>query len=324
LSGPDHLSALATLSANVDNYSLAFGLGVRWGIGHSTGLLIVGLVFLYLTFATADKKNDEYVEIPDNVTHVFEAMVGVFMLLLGVYGIWRALEKRDQKYQAVVPPAQSEVQADDNVQASSQNDSEDNDEERQSVSNVQLAAIQSVSDNDDIEIDIERQSDNSQTSNKNINNDIADYGDDDNNLGTNTDAPPVPRGDSEEDTTERSPCQRALRCTRFLISKIPTPVMALLAGILHGLAGPGGVLGVIPAIQLHNPKLATIYLACFCTTSTLTMGVFAIVFGWTSTHVSAKIRQDLVIELAASVMSIAVGIVWLILLSVGKLGEILE
>ena len=34
---PDHLSALATLSAN-GGYA-AFKLGVRWGIGHSTGML---------------------------------------------------------------------------------------------------------------------------------------------------------------------------------------------------------------------------------------------------------------------------------------------
>jgi len=36
LTGPDHLSALATLSANVGQCR-AFGLGVRWGLGHSAG-----------------------------------------------------------------------------------------------------------------------------------------------------------------------------------------------------------------------------------------------------------------------------------------------
>ncbi|KAH8053172.1 hypothetical protein JL722_9839 [Aureococcus anophagefferens] len=34
---PDHLSALATLSAN--GGAGAFRLGVRWGVGHSTGML---------------------------------------------------------------------------------------------------------------------------------------------------------------------------------------------------------------------------------------------------------------------------------------------
>lgn len=43
LSGPDHLSALATLS--VGSTWRAFFLGVRWGLGHSTGLVLMALVF---------------------------------------------------------------------------------------------------------------------------------------------------------------------------------------------------------------------------------------------------------------------------------------
>ena len=42
MAGPDHLSALATLSSNLGNCK-AFQLGVRWGIGHSAGEFYVGL-----------------------------------------------------------------------------------------------------------------------------------------------------------------------------------------------------------------------------------------------------------------------------------------
>ena len=45
LTGPDHLSALATLSA-VSDLCTSFFLGVRWGIGHSTGLLLVGTILI--------------------------------------------------------------------------------------------------------------------------------------------------------------------------------------------------------------------------------------------------------------------------------------
>ena len=38
LAGPDHLSALAALS--VGNSWRALTLGVRWGIGHSTGICV--------------------------------------------------------------------------------------------------------------------------------------------------------------------------------------------------------------------------------------------------------------------------------------------
>lgn len=44
LSGPDHLSALATLS--VGNSWKAFYLGIRWGLGHSTGLVLIAAIFL--------------------------------------------------------------------------------------------------------------------------------------------------------------------------------------------------------------------------------------------------------------------------------------
>jgi hypothetical protein len=43
LTGPDHLSALATLAANDSN---AFWLGIQWGLGHSIGLVVVATILL--------------------------------------------------------------------------------------------------------------------------------------------------------------------------------------------------------------------------------------------------------------------------------------
>jgi hypothetical protein len=37
-------------------------------------------------------------------------------------------------------------------------------------------------------------------------------------------------------------------------------------------AGPGGVLAVLPAVQLNDYRQALVYLAFFCVTSALTMG----------------------------------------------------
>jgi len=45
LTGPDHLSALITLSANVEKFQ-AFWYGVNWGLGHSTGVLVVGAIMI--------------------------------------------------------------------------------------------------------------------------------------------------------------------------------------------------------------------------------------------------------------------------------------
>mmetsp|Transcript_21974 Transcript_21974/g.51735 ORF Transcript_21974/g.51735 Transcript_21974/m.51735 type:complete len:120 (-) Transcript_21974:43-402(-) len=117
--------------------------------------------------------------------------------------------------------------------------------------------------------------------------------------------------------------------------------MALGAGIVHGLAGPGGVLGVIPAVQMHDARLASIYLFFFCLTSTLTMGLFASLYGTCSSRLAGprnagddQVQLDphstvetssaraFWIEALSASLSIVVGILWLGLLSVGKLEDV--
>jgi len=114
-------------------------------------------------------------------------------------------------------------------------------------------------------------------------------------------------------------------------------LLAVLVGIIQGVAGTSAVLGVIPAVQLENPKFSAIYLSTFCFTSTLVMGVFAFFYGFFSSWlagdsvVSSRGRRrasdDLsssgsrifVVEAGSAVLSVAVGIIWLVLLSVGNL-----
>lgn len=56
LTGADHLSALATLSVG----SRAFSLGIRWGLGHSTGLILVAAVLLGLDDRIDPTKLEHY------------------------------------------------------------------------------------------------------------------------------------------------------------------------------------------------------------------------------------------------------------------------
>jgi hypothetical protein len=81
LTGPDHLSALATLSAGSSWRS--FALGIRWGCGHSIGLVVMAVVFIAL-----DGKLDFSV-----LNEVTDILVGVFMIALGVYGIHEGVSK---------------------------------------------------------------------------------------------------------------------------------------------------------------------------------------------------------------------------------------
>ena len=82
VTGADHLSAVATLSCGNDGYA-ATVLGVRWGLGHCVGLLVVFLAVLAAT-EEIDRASVRGVEKHMGI------VVGLLMFGLGAYGLWDA------------------------------------------------------------------------------------------------------------------------------------------------------------------------------------------------------------------------------------------
>lgn len=79
LSGPDHLAAVAPLSLNPRRR--AWLTGMRWGLGHSAGVLIVGVLSLTLRGL-----------LPlDLLSSWAERLVGVVLLGIGIWGLRNAL-----------------------------------------------------------------------------------------------------------------------------------------------------------------------------------------------------------------------------------------
>jgi len=97
--------------------------------------------------------------------------------------------------------------------------------------------------------------------------------------------------------------------------------MAFSVGIVHGIAGPGGVLGVLPAVQLHDWAKSGLYLASFCVSSTLVMGLFAAVYGEITHRAASTARVERLLAVVSASFSVAVGVLWLVLLYLGKLDE---
>lgn len=349
LTGPDHLSALATLSANVGNHYEAAVLGVRWGLGHSSGLLLVGTVLILLSESGQDS-----VTMPDYASHVFESIVGIFMLLLGAYGLRRAWLKRPKSYYNAIG---------NNTSSSTTNDDDSPNDKANNLPQplhshhryhhepdglFRLGALEEGQDHPHHQNGM----DDSDEDNHNPQ-PLQLYLDGDE---TPVCIPPLPiRGASngeegEEDQGGIVTCLSAdgseyeeavvieqeflstVSPSRFrnwinsLARRISTKTMAFLIGIVHGLAGPGGVLGVIPAVQLQNWKLASLYLACFCLSSTVTMGCFATMYGACSSKIAAgngaTASREFQIECFSAALSILVGITWLTLLAFGKLEDV--
>ncbi|HTG43304.1 MAG TPA: sulfite exporter TauE/SafE family protein [Verrucomicrobiae bacterium] len=82
ISGPDHLAAIAPLA--VANWRKALAIGFRWGLGHSSGVLFVGLLALVTR---------ELLPL-EALSGWAERFVGVLLIGIGLWGLRRATKSR--------------------------------------------------------------------------------------------------------------------------------------------------------------------------------------------------------------------------------------
>lgn len=116
-------------------------------------------------------------------------------------------------------------------------------------------------------------------------------------------------------------------------------IVSFLIGLLHGVAGPGrgcekcitskslidalgGILGVLPAVEMRSWKSSFTYLGTFVVTSTLSMGTFASIYGELTKRLGSTTESmELGLRVFSAAMSITVGLLWLVLSALGKLEE---
>ena len=78
LSGPDHLAAVAPLSAERDRPHWRAGL--QWGLGHTAGVMLIGLLLISFRQLLPIEAISAY----------SERVVGIALLLVGSWGLLRA------------------------------------------------------------------------------------------------------------------------------------------------------------------------------------------------------------------------------------------
>jgi len=131
---------------------------------------------------------------------------------------------------------------------------------------------------------------------------------------------PRGQGEGEERVEGREGCwSRALALRESVQS-----ILAVCVGILHGIAGPGGVLGVLPAVALSDPSQSGAYLASFCVASILIMGVFAAAWGEVTGRMGSSDLATCALLAISSCISVVVGLLWLVLIATGTFATIFE
>jgi hypothetical protein len=77
-SGPDHLAAVAPLAA--DRTRAQWKTGLQWGTGHTAGVLLIASLLLIIRE-----------QLPlDAISAYSERIVGVALILVGAWGVWKA------------------------------------------------------------------------------------------------------------------------------------------------------------------------------------------------------------------------------------------
>lgn len=361
LTGPDHLSALAALTGtNVSSGGTrlqAFLLGIKWGIGHTLGLVAVGGT---LIAASAGGAN-QWIEMDPRWQNSLEGIVGLFALLLGCFGMIKAVGNYGERgiggggVEMTGAPGlegQKLTPGGDGSGSASQIGSSRTSNSRRSIDSIAAAMEEALGI-------FRPKRGNSKGSggvgqlsslshhHRNIPGKIdegVEVEGDDLSRGSGSsflrylarDRPHLSRASSllkihapsaENRSNGDTCCGKLCSCS---CCNDGANVMAVFAGALHGAAGAGVVLGVVPASQLQDVDLAATYISTVCLTSSLVMGVFAFFYGSVSQWLaeggkgrfhdrSSGRSRVLMVEAGSALLSIVVGAIWLILLLAGKL-----
>ena len=112
ITGPDHLAAVTPLA--IDSRKKSWIIGLSWGIGHTTGMLIIGGLFILVKGLLPVER----------ISANSEVIVGIMLIAIGLWAIWRIL-KRKSPHQHVHPHAHTQPKFLVHIHRHSHHDHED-------------------------------------------------------------------------------------------------------------------------------------------------------------------------------------------------------
>ena len=320
-------------------------LGVQWGIGHALGLALVCAVF----FATRRRMNlDDFGDYADKA-------VGASMIALGLISLWhlRRWRTRRERERAHIVDERVAGAGDPEVH-----------DDVASASASQLAAAAAPS----------RHASPAHVAL------VLEAGSEEHAAAHDMRLPHihVPAGSSPSSSSPAKPASgRALVAAESFPSRAGGDALcekkseseeeasesrrgwSMSIGLVHGVAGPSGILAVLPAVVLADAGKSAAYLVAFFAASATAMGAFAAIFGYVTDlavrrqmddgrdgrceedvgeregvgfdsrerrvgtrATDAATRVAMGLNLGAGVLAVAVGTLWLILSGLGLLGSL--
>ena len=321
-------------------------LGVQWGIGHALGLALVCAVF----FATRRRMNlDDFGEYADKA-------VGASMIALGMISLWHLRRWRTRR-----------------------------ERERAHIVDERVAGAGDPEVHDDVAADVASASSQLAPSHRASPAHVAlvlEAGSEEHAAAHDMRLPHihVPRGSSPSSPSS-SPAKPA-SSQRAAAERVTSPGGAacfgeqkleadeskaeesstddksrggwsMSIGLVHGVAGPSGILAVLPAVVLADAGKSAAYLVAFFVASATAMGAFAAIFGYVTDlavrrqmdddaqhdgcedvgavnsntrrvtrATDAATRVAMGLNLGAGILAVAVGTLWLALSGLGLLGSL--
>lgn len=96
LAGPDHLAAVTPLA--IESRKRSWRIGMAWGIGHTLGILIIGVLFLLFRDVIPVEK----------ISAHSEQIVGVMLILIGLWAIFKVYSAKNHTHPHVHKNGESE------------------------------------------------------------------------------------------------------------------------------------------------------------------------------------------------------------------------